>query len=200
MKIKLYFGALFLMLIYFGTFQEQVSRTNQEIVLEFVDTKINKQEISSTITNIKERLLKVGVSNIKIQETQKGTLKISYYSFVHTSDIKEALVFDNQLALNKNSEKKGDKNDTSTYNIDVYEITNQTNISDQNDEYIFEIKVNSDRFTTNYNYVSTRNIDAHKVNQLYTTAYNTYKNHPFTKDYSSHQEPEVRAGPHKNFL
>ena len=82
MKIKLYFGALFLMLIYFGTFQEQVSRTNQEIVLEFVDTKINKQEISSTITNIKERLLKVGVSNIKIQETQKGTLKISYYSFV----------------------------------------------------------------------------------------------------------------------
>ncbi|MEE9408963.1 MAG: hypothetical protein V3V28_12910 [Polaribacter sp.] len=188
------------MLIYLGTFQEQVSRTNQEIVLEFVDTKINKQEISATITSIKEKLLKVGVSNIKVQETQKGTLKISYYSFVHTTDIKEALVLENQLTLNKKSENKEKEKATSTYNIDIYEVTNQTNISNLNDEYIFEIKVNSDRFTTNYNYISIRNLETYKADQLFTSAYKANKNDPFTKDYTSHQEPEVRAGPYKSYL
>ena len=49
MKTKWYFGALFLLFISFGVFQEQVSIPNQEIILEFVDTNINKKNIEVTV-------------------------------------------------------------------------------------------------------------------------------------------------------
>jgi hypothetical protein len=67
MNAKWYISTLFLILIYFGEFHEQVSIPNQEIVLEFVDAKINQKNIKNTITDVKEKLLKIGVSNIKIQ-------------------------------------------------------------------------------------------------------------------------------------
>ena len=106
MKVKLYLGTLFLIFIYFGaSYQEQVTIINQEIVLEFVDVKINKEDINTTIANVKEKLLKIGVSNIKIHETKKGTLKISYHSFLATNAVKEVLALENQ-PLNKNPENK----------------------------------------------------------------------------------------------
>ena len=37
-----------------------------------------------------------------------------------------------------------------------------------------------------------------KTNQLYKVAYKIAKNNPFSKEYRSNKEPEVRAGP-KNF-
>lgn len=199
MKVKLYLGTLFLIFIYFGaSFQEQVAViTNQEIVLEFVDVKINKEDINTTIVNVKEKLLKIGVSNIKIEETKKGTLKISYHSFTDTDDIKELLSLDKQPHLNNDSENKENQNTISHYKIDIYEISNQTNISDFQDEYLFEIKVNSDRFTTNYKYLSVRSLETQKTDVLFKTAYKATKNNPFTKDYTSYYEPEVRAGPQK---
>ena len=195
MKVKLYLGTLFLIFIYFGaSYQEQVTITNQEIVLEFVDAKINKEDINTTIANVKEKLLKIGVSNIKIHETKKGTLKISYHSFLATNAVKEVLALENQ-PLNKNPENKESQNTVSHYKIDVQEITNQTNISDFQDEHILEVKINSDRFTTNYNKVSIKNRESQKANQLFKTAYKATKKNPFTKDYTSYNEPEVRAGP-----
>lgn len=198
MKVKLYLGTLFLIFIYFGaSYQEQVTITNQEIVLEFVDAKINKEDINTTIIDVKEKLLKIGVSNIKIHETKKGTLKISYHSFLATNAVKGVLALENQLPLNKNPENKESQNTVSHYKIDVQEITNQTNISDFQDEHILEVKINSDRFTTNYNKVSIKNRESQKANQLFKTAYKATKKNPFKKDYTSYGEPEVRAGPNK---
>jgi hypothetical protein len=200
MKVKLYFGTLFLIFIYFGAFQEQIPVTNQEIVLEFVDTKIHKDDIKNTITEVKKKLLTVGVSNITIQETQEGTLKISYHSFVETADIKKALLAENQLILNENSGKEKKDTSTSSYNIDVYEITDESNISNLDDEYIFEIKVHSDRSTTNYSYTSYKNLEVHKANQHFKRAVKAHKQNPFTKDNTSCEEPEVRAGPFQHYI
>ena len=200
MKVKLYFGILFLIVIYFSAFQERVPITNQEIVLEFVDTKINNIAIKNTIAEVKEKLLNVGVSNITIQETREGTLKISYHSFVETSDIKKALLSENQLVVNENSEKKKEDTTTSNYNIDVYEITDQTDISNLDDEYIFEIKIHSDRSTTNYNYTSSRILEVYKANQHFKRAFKVHRLNPFTKDYTSCEEPEVRAGPFQHYI
>ena len=139
MNAKWYISTLFLALIYFGAFQNQVSIPNQEIVLEFVDVKINNNEINNTILDVKEKLLKVGVSNIKIQETENGTLKISYYSSVHIDSIKEALSKENELVLSQKSENNENNNTSSDYKIDVYELTNEADLSTHDDNFVFEI-------------------------------------------------------------
>ena len=200
MNVKWYISTLFLILIYFGGFQEQVSIPNQEIVLEFVDAKINQKEIKSTIFDVKEKLLKIGVSNIKIKETKSGTLKISYYSIVNIDNIKEALSKENQLVLNQKSKDNKNNNTSSDYNIDIYQLTNESDTSTTDNKFAFEIKSNSDRFTTNYNNAFIKSVKVHKANQIFKTAYKANKKSPFTKDYSSYTEPEVRAGPLTYFI
>lgn len=196
MNARWYISTLFLIFIYFGAFHEQVSIPNQEIALEFVDAKINQKDIKNTIADVRKKLLEIGVSNIKIQETKSGTLKISYYSVTHTDNIKEALLKENQLVLNQSSEDKEEKNPSLDYKIDVYELTNKTDISKQDDKFVFEIKYSSDRSTINYNHAFVKDLRTSKANHLFKTAYKAYKNNPFTKDYTSYKEPEVRAGPY----
>ena len=199
MKAKWYFGTLFLLCIFFGAFQEQVSRPNQEIVLEFVDTKINKKNIEDTVAEVKEKLLKLGVSNININKTQNGTLKISYHSVFHIDNIKKELTKQHKLVLNQNSNHKEKNKNSSYYSFDIHELTNETDISNSDYKFVFEVKYNSDRFTT-YNYIAfVKSTEEHKANQLFKTTYKVNKNNPFTKDRTSHKEPEVRAGPEYYF-
>ncbi|MFK8058861.1 MAG: hypothetical protein AB8B78_02115 [Polaribacter sp.] len=198
MKAKWYISTLLFISLCFGAFQEQVFEPNQEIILEFVDTKIHKKNIENTISELKEKLVEIGVTNILIQETQKGTLKISYYSVVDVESIKNTLTEENELALNKKSENKKNSKESYNYKIDVYELTNKIDISDIGNNFIFEIKYQSDRFTTN-NFLTFSRVLDFKEHQLFKTAFKANKNNPFTKDFTSHQEPEVRAGP-KNHL
>ena len=195
MNVKLYFGTLFLLFISFGLFQEQVSMPNQEIILEFVDTDINSQNIEDTVAEVKEKLLKIGVSNININKTQNGTLKISYYSVFHIDNIKEELTKQHKLVLNQKSDQKEKGTNFSKYSFDIHELTNETDISNSDYKFVFEAKYNSDRFTT-YNYFAfVKKTEEHKANQLFKTTYKVNKNNPFAKERTSHKEPEVRAGP-----
>ncbi|UAM97059.1 hypothetical protein K8354_12085 [Polaribacter litorisediminis] len=193
--MKWYISTLFLILIYWGGFQEPISVRNQEIVLEFFDTKINQKNIESISTDIQEKLLKIGVSNIKIQETANGTLKISYFSIVPTETIKAALAEDIDLVSDQKSKNNQNNTPSSHYNIDIYQLTDEADLSNLDDKFIFEIKYNSDRFTNNYKYAHTRSLQIHHTNQLFKIAYKANKKSPFTKDRTSHKEPEVRAGP-----
>lgn len=195
MKAKWYFSTLFLILLSFGAFQEQTYIPNQEIVLEFVDTKTNKEDIDNTIADIKEKLLNVGVSNIKIKETKTGNLKISYHSKVHIDNIKRELTKESLLVLNQDSPNKKQDKSAFNYNIDIYELTNETDISNLDYKYVFEVKYHSDRFTTNNFLAIVKKFEQYKINQLYKTAYKTNKSSLFIKDKTSYSEPEVRAGP-----
>lgn len=199
MQAKWYFGTFFLIFIYFGAFQDQVSMPNQEIALKFVDSKINEKDIENTIADVKEKLLKVGVANIIINKTKNGTLKISYYSAITIDNIKEKLVSDTKLTLNKDSKNNQKDKTSSNYNIDIYELTDQTDISNLDDKFVFEIKYNSERFTTLDYFALAKNVESYKTDQLFRTAYKINKNHPFSKNKTSYKEPEVRAGP-KNYI
>jgi hypothetical protein len=200
MRIKWYASTLFLIFIYLGAFHEKVTIPNQEIVLEFVDTKIKTKEIKNTIANVKEKLKKVGVSNITIEETKDGTLKISYYSKVGVKNVKKAFAKDFQFLLNQDSENNKNDYKYSDYNIDIYELSDNSDLSNFDNNFILEIKYSSERFTTNHSNIFLRNLELQKANQLYKTAYNISKNNPFTKDYTSYNEPEVRAGPIDSFI
>ena len=195
MQAKWYFSTFFLIFIYFGAFQEQVSIPNQEIVLEFVDANINEKDIEKSIAEVKEKLLKVGITNIVIHKSETSTLKISYFSKIDIKNIKEILSKENKLLLNTNSPYKNSTN----YNFDVYELNDATQLSNVDKKFVFEIKYNSDRFTTvNYSAL-IKNLESSTAEQLYKTAYKVNKDNPFTKDKASCKEPEVRAGP-KSYL
>lgn len=197
MNSKWYASTLFLLLfICFGAFQEQVSIPNQEIVLEFVDGKINKKDITNTIADVKEKLLAIGATNIIIQKTTETTLTISYYSAIHIDNIKEAIIDKNQIALQQGSKNQQPNAPSSTYHIDIYELGNEIDATNLNDKYVFEIKYISEQSTTNNTYASIRTVSIHKANQLFKTAYNVYKSNPLTKDKTPYKEPEVRAGPY----
>lgn len=196
MNVRWYISTLFLILIYWGGFQEPISTRNQEIVLEFFDTKTDQKNIESTSTDIQEKLLKIGVSNIKIQETENGTLKISYFSNVPIETIKVALAKDTELGSRHKSKNNKNNAPSSNYNIDIYQLTQEADLSNLDNKFIFEIKHNADRFTNNDNYAHARSFQINNTNQLFKTAYKANRKSPFSKDRTSHKEPEVRAGPY----
>lgn len=199
MKAKWYICTLFLIFISLGAFQEQVSTPNQEIILEFVDTQINQKNIETTIAQVKQKLLKVGVANIKIDKTQNGSLKISYYSIVDIDNIKKELAKKHNLVLNKNSHhKEGDK-DASDYNISIHKITNQTDVSNSDYKFVFENKNQSDRFTT-YNFNALlKKTEQYKAKQHFKTSYRINKSNTFIKDRTLNKAIEARAGPKRIF-
>lgn len=195
MNAKWYFGALFIIFSYFGIVQDPVSTPNQEIVLEFTNAEVDQEEILNTIDDVRKKLLEIGVSNISIEETKSGTLKIFYHSLLHIDSIKEALLDENELVVDQNSEEQEDEQDSLEYKINVYEIGDTSDLSDRNDKLVFEIKVHSDRFTNDQSDFFVRDTYESKANRLFNIAYKKYKNDPFSKDHTSHREPEVRAGP-----
>lgn len=197
MNSKWYFSTLFLILFaFFGAFQQEITIPNQQIVLEFVDGNIDQEEIKNAITDVREKLLSAGVSNISIKETKKGTLKISYFSDVHIDNIKDYLTLKSELTFNQDPDNKSKNFPSSSYKIDIYELTDEVDVTNLNDKYVFEIKYTSDRFTTNPNIAFVKNIELEKAAQLFKTAFKANKNNPFTKDRTSYKEPEVRAGPY----
>lgn len=199
MRTKWYIGTLFLLFICFGAFHEEVTLPNQEIVLEFVDVKIDKKDIESTIADVKEKLLKIGVSNIKINETDSGTLKISYYSNFHIDKIKKKLTRKHTLVLNGDHDQKERDENSYKYNIDIHEITNKSDISNSDFHFVIELKYNLDKITNYNSFAFLKKADQNKENQLFKTTYKVHKTNPFIKDKTSYNEPEVRAGP-RSFL
>ncbi len=198
MKAKWYACLLILVFSFFGAIQEQVSIPNQEILLEFVDLKIEKQDIESTIYTVKEKLLNAGVTNINIQETSNGALKISYYSILNVANIKEVLSNNKPLVLNNLPLKKNKPShkNTSNYNIDIYELDTDSDISNFDGNSIIDIKSSTERFTTTNTYAFLRLLEIEKSNKLFKTAYKATKNLVFVRNNSSYKEPEVRAGPY----
>lgn len=197
MNLKWYVSTFFLIVcISFGVFQEQgIIIPNQEIVLEFVDTKTTKNTIENTIADVKEKLLSIGISNISIQDNKNGTLKISYYSNVTIENIKEVLSEENQNLLSDHSNHQKENNSSSNYNIDVYELSQNKDVSNSDEKSVLNTKYSSNRFTTNNGNAFLEQTQLEKANFFFKIAYKVSKENPFTKDNSSYKEPEVRAGP-----
>ncbi len=201
MNAKWFFSTFLILLAFFGVFHEEVSAPNQEIILEFVDVEVPENDVQKAIENVKQQLLDVGVTNIKVQEAKNGTLKISYYSTVTVDNIKEALSLSNEndLVLNSTSKKQKDHSNSSSelseYNLDIYELNKGTDISGFDGKYVLEIKSDIDRLSNPNSYVSSGHITIDKTDQLFKTAYRVNKYVVVTIDNTSHKEPEVRAGP-----
>lgn len=202
MKSKWYISALILILTLFGAIsQQQITVPNQEIVLQFTDASITSKDTQNTIAIVKRQLQDLGVSNIQVKETENGKLKISYYSDTDIASVKERFSKEKNLTLdytfnNENEDSSKDPFDDKniTYNLDIYEIQNGSDVEwDLNGTSVVELKSESNRFSNPNIYAF---INAVEINEsIEKVAYKTYYNIAIAIDNTSHKIPEVRAGP-----
>lgn len=204
MNAKWFFSTFILALAFFGIFQDKGVSPNQEIALEFVDAKVAQKDIQTAIESLKKQLLEAGATNIKVQESDNNTLKISYYSDVNVANIKEALAKEHQIVLDysehtsqhQNEDSNSEPTDkVSNYNLDVYEIKNGTDTSNFGGKYVLEVNYDNDRFTNPNVHFPLLNVPVNKTDHIVKTAYRVNKYVVISIDNTSHKEPEVRAGP-----
>lgn len=199
MNTKWYLSTLLVLLIFLGTIQENNPSPNQEIVLEFTHDTIKDYEKEHTIIDLKNRLHIAGASNIQIKEAKNGKLKIVYFSKDHVSIIKDALALNSPASKNISSnpleDNKYPSEETSKFNIDIYEIDLGSYSSNFDGNSILEIKYDSDRFTNNQNYASSikSNLPYSKISKKLKSKF--YNSKQIVKNSTSHNIPEVRAGP-----
>ena len=201
MRNKWYINALIFALVIVGINLKQVTVPNQEIALQFADTDVTLNDTQSTITLVKSQLEALDVYNIKIQDFGNGTLKITYYSEIAVSEIKEILLGEQRLTIThtaqdadeEDSKPPSDK-DVKSYQLDVYEIQETHDVADSNGT-ILESNAESIRFLTPDSSASINKQLSKSRNKAEKLAYTTYRNIAVAIDDSSYNIPEVRAGP-----
>ncbi|WP_299555541.1 hypothetical protein [Seonamhaeicola sp.] len=200
MNAKWYFSTLIIALTLLGVCQKQDPVPNQEIVMEFANAEVAKDDVQAAIANVREQLQEVGATNIKVQEAENGTLKITYHSHVKVANIKEILSKEDHLVLGYASDNQDESDshasdEPSGYNLDVYEIRKGSEPSSLGGKYVLEIKFDYDRFTNPNVYFPLENQAVSKSDHSIKTAYKVNRNIAIAIDNTSHKEPEVRAGP-----
>ncbi len=204
MKKKWYFGILITALTTLVVIQQQTVVPNQEIVLEFVDIEVTSLEAQNAITAVKKQLESIGVKNTKISKGLKdGKLKIAYYSDADVAYIKRILSEDQNVQLdyifydqNEDSNPIPLEKKSKDYNLDVYEIQKSTDANtDFNSKYVLEIKPEYDGYSADDTHSLVTVIDIDHMSQLVKVAQKVNTNIAIAIDNTSHNIPEVRAGP-----
>ncbi|WP_405606709.1 hypothetical protein [Polaribacter sp. Asnod1-A03] len=196
MKAKWYISTLLIAFTFLGAFQENILLPNQEVILEFNNLDITRNEVDNTIKDVKEQLITSGASNIRVQETKNGTLKISYFSTNNVSNIKEALSNKNKLAESNLPKDNYPLKKISRYNLDVHELSTDSEISNFDNNSILEIKSDIQRPNITKTYASLDHILKNEANKLFKTAYKFNRDVFNSKDNTLRCQPEVRAGPY----
>jgi len=203
MSAKWFFSSFLIILVYFGVSQQDHNIPNQEVVLEFATTTYSKAHVEAAANNIKQQLLQAGASNINVQTSTSNTLKITYYSVVDVSNIKQILTKDNLLLLDfdatKNHEKRSNssskENLSCDCNLGVYEINEGSSPSKFFCKLVLEVSNDSDEVIHPNLHLPPQNTKIYKTNYIVKTTCKINDYVVKTIKNSSYTEPEVRAGP-----
>lgn len=128
MKNKWYIPFFIITLALVGISLDQSGVANQEIILKFTNLEAYEAESEEVLNFVQSQLKDVAVDNLKIQKKEDGTLKITYYSDVEVSTIKDLLSQKNSFLLTSNFGGSKDglpqpaEDDIAGYQIDVFEI------------------------------------------------------------------------------
>lgn len=205
MMKKWYFGFFITALAFLVIVQHDAVVSNQEIVLEFVNTDIASPEAQDAITKVKKQLHAIGAKNTRVVKgAENGTLKITYYSDADVSCIKSLLSKEQKAELDPITyDQKGDTNEfpldksSKKYNFNVYEIQKNADFEvDFNSIALSDIQQEQDGFSKpNDLYTSTSDIGTTYADILAKVAQKAYATKVVSLDTTSHKIPEVRAGP-----
>lgn len=201
MKTKLHLGLLVILLAFLGTYLEQVTVPNQQIVIEFSAQTVTEKETENAIDAIQDKLQSIGVTQIQIGHNKAGQLRITYHSDVDVIQIQTVLLnTDNFKIANKDSPKRSsnvpENKSLINYELNISEIKSNSNINwsfegiqvtevNQKTDFSNPLKVNNSGTQLNAKQSEGSFKIAVLVNQ--TTA--------ILIDHLSYKIPEVRAGP-----
>ncbi len=204
MNTKWYLSTLFIILALLGISLEETTTPNQEIVVQFSKDEVTFDEARNAIAIVKEQLQTIGVENIRVVESADGKLKITYYSEVDVASIKEILSKGEKLEFGYTSYTGHEElpefppyKDFNSYKLNVSEIQNSPDLASDYNGYLIQLeaKTVSHRHFDADVYFSDDEIDLREINRIEKIAYQVHSNNALLIDNSSHNIPEVRAGP-----
>jgi len=202
MKTKKFLGAFVLIFSLLIISQQQFSIPNQEIVVQFTNDKVSLVEIQHTLAKVKKQLQTIGVEHIQVHESENGSLTITYFSAIDVVSIKKIISEDNAFQLGIASVfQKGTSNEapsekkSNTYKVEVYKIKKGDDSEKDLNGLALELKPEVDRFYKPNVYFLKIEIAVWKANKIEKVAYSIQKTIAVEIDNSSHNTPEVRAGP-----
>ncbi|MBU2930223.1 hypothetical protein [Winogradskyella psychrotolerans] len=201
MKTKLHFGLLIILLAFLGTYLEQYTQPNQQIVIQFSDTEISPEDTENAIEVIQNKLQSIGVTHIQIGQRNEGQLRIVYHSTTDVGYIQKALfnVEDLNIAYNSTqnqSDKFPTNKDFKDYELNISEIKTSNTINwDFERTQVVEIHNKTDRFL--YSKTNSSGHHYHNIEHHFTSKVAVFINNSETIviDAISYIIPEVRAGP-----
>lgn len=202
MKSKWYLSTLVIIVAFLGLSQQQVTVPNQEIVIQFDNDKVSFIDAQNAVAIVRKQLQRIGVDKIQVRESVDGKLKITYYSEIDVTGIEKIFSNKNSVALGYSaydqSESDSDfpsENDSNTYKFNVSEIHSSLDGASGFKGYLL---THSQKIERPYNpilYVSVANTFVSEENRIDKIRFAIQQNIFITTDNSSHNIPEVRAGP-----
>ncbi|HAF77153.1 MAG TPA: hypothetical protein DCG42_07500 [Maribacter sp.] len=198
MNAKWCVSTLFIILALLGLCQEQKKASNQQISLEFADVELASNTAHDEILAVITKKLQVlGVDTIEVIENDETQLSIRYYSDIDAESVKKFLSQEGRFLANEDEIPTEDDSDglPGQYNLVVLDLHQHTDNGYQikatlvaGQDHNFDSKVIpvvpalTNKFTLEFN--ATVEL-ALKINSKVAIVANN----------TSHQIPEVRAGP-----
>ncbi|NRB58456.1 MAG: hypothetical protein HRU50_00775 [Winogradskyella sp.] len=200
MKTKLYFGILLVLLIFLGRQLENRVVPNQQILLEFSELDLSKQDTNRAIEVIQSRLENVGVTNIQVQQPSEGKLKIVYFSDSDVQYIQTQLLNEEgyKVCVDQNDQvPEGLPKETlKKYKLNISEIQKDINTDwDFDGVQVVELNQKSDRFNKPKVKTFAVTISLQLSNLIEHVALKANYNPSIVSDNLHYKIPEIRAGP-----
>lgn len=202
MNTKWYISTLIIILALIGLNQEQTKGANQQIVLQFTDVEMTSVTAhDDALATITKKLQTLGIANIEIIENDGTQLSIRYYSDIDALSVGEFLSQDSEFLLSYRdidqlpSDFPKDKL-PETFSLVVSDLQQQSDGGlGLNGKFAFELKQDCKRFS---NPVVIQFNDSIVLDQdaIVRVAYKINRVIAIAIDNTSHNIPEVRAGPY----
>ena len=204
MKTKLHLGILIVLMTFLGRYLETAIVPNQQIVVQFSDKDIAKEDAVNAIDVVREQLQGIGVAHLQIVHNGDGQLKITYYSESDVTQIQDILLKEEGFNIaydsgDNSSDKLPENKNVKDYELNISEIQNSNDSNwdfertevvelNQKSDSSYNPKVKSSGAQINKKDSNNKVSVAVQVNNFVANATN----------HISYKIPEVMAGPTTN--
>ncbi|ASV29254.1 hypothetical protein [Maribacter cobaltidurans] len=200
MNAKWCVGTLIIILALMGLNQEHSKASNQQISLQFTDVAVASEtthdEVLSAIT---KKLAFLGVDDIEIIENDGSHVNIRYYSDIDAEGVKEFLSQDLPMSLTYDDDFPSDfpkEELPENYNLVVSDLHQYTQNGLNLKGNLVPIQKQVGSGFSNPVILQFNKALVVGPNVIDRVAFNIHKNIALAIDYTSHNIPEVRAGPY----
>lgn len=197
-----YITGLIIALAFFGVSLEQSAIPNQEIVVQFNANSISADEAQLAISSITNQLKSIGVEKFEVSEIQNGKLKVTYYSTIDVTVIKDLFNKQDKLQLGytafnekEDSSKIPFSNDSNTYKLDVLKIQKDYGADLGLHGLPVEVKSAKDQYLNSIVFLGISETGFSFKQVFEKVVFKNYRDASLLIDTTSHKFPEVRAGP-----